>query len=426
MNIAVPGKRSSSLRFFSLLTAVGLVLAACQQTSGPSTTAQTGSAGGPATASNVKTIVPVTAGSKLDKPVKLGFVSSLTGPLNDSSTANRRGFELAIDDWNAAGGFGGDKVEGVVYDDELKPPRGVELTQRLIDVDKVAGLIGYNFSGVSLAAIDIAQQSKVPMIVSGSGVNEVTARYAKESQNYIYGVRMNDRIQARVAFTFMRDKRGQKLEKIAIIHASDGYGQQGKEDASFTLNEMNSKPCAVESINPGDRDMTAQLQKIEGAGCDAVIVYTLGPETTAILQSAKKVNSKIRFFGNWGWSQPVLYQLAGEDLLKGIPFVQSYTVDHSPEGKALNDRLLEKYKESIFPLNSAQGYDATMVLLQAIAKAKSTDSAKVVAALESITGFKGTTKVDSVPYSKTDHEALDKPEMYFMGEWKNGAIVTAQ
>ncbi|MFN8535704.1 MAG: ABC transporter substrate-binding protein [Dehalococcoidia bacterium] len=414
------------LRGVASFLAVGaLLLSACQPGGGPSTATTGGSA--PATVNpSVKTIVPVQPGPAMNGEVKIGFISSMTGALNDSSTANLRGFELAVEDWNNAGGFGGKKVVPVVYDDELKPQRAVELTQRLINVDKVAGIVGYNFSGAALAAIDIAQAAGVPIMATGGGVTEITGRYSKEPQNYMFGVRMLDRVQAKVAFQYMRDRRNVQLNKIAILGDTTGYGQQGTVDGTASLGDLGAKPCATESIAPGDTDATAQLQRIQSAGCDAVILYTLAPETTAILNSAKKINSPIKFFGNWGWSQPALYKLAGEDLLKNIPFVQSFTVDFSPEAKALNARLIERYKESLFPLNSAQGYDGTMLLLRAIAKAQSTDGAKVLAALESGSGYKGVTRVNDAPYSKTDHEALDQESMYFMGQWSNGAIVTAQ
>ena len=413
------------VRVLAGVLAGGVVLAACQPGGGPMT-APTGGAAVPTADPNVKTIVPVQPGPPMPGEVKIGFISSMTGALSDSSTANLRGFELAIEDWNNAGGFGGKKVIPVIYDDEMRPQRAVELTQRLINVDRVAGIVGYNFSGSALAAIDVAQAAGVPVMATGGGVLEITGRYAREPINYMFGVRMLDRVQALVAFKFMRDKRNVQLNRIGILGDTTGYGQQGTADATASLADLGARPCAVETIAPGDTDATAQLQRIQGAGCEALILYTFAPETTAILNSARKINSPLKFFGNWGWSQPALYRLAGEELLRGIPFVQSFTVDHSPEARALNERLLEKYRESLFPLNSAQGYDGTMLLLRAIARAQSTEGAKIVAALESTTGYKGVTRVNDAPFSKTDHEALDQEAMYFMGEWRNGVIITAQ
>ncbi len=107
------------------MLAAALVLAACQPGGGPST-ATTGGATAPTANPNVKTIVPVQPGPAMPGEVKIGFISSMTGALNDSSTANMRGFELAVEDWNNAGGFGGKKVVPVIYDDELRPQRAVD------------------------------------------------------------------------------------------------------------------------------------------------------------------------------------------------------------------------------------------------------------------------------------------------------------
>lgn len=380
----------------------------------------------PTAAPAANTIVAMKAGPKMAAPVKIGFLSSLTGALSDSSTANKRGFEQAVKDFNSAGGFGGEPVQSVIYDDEFKPDKAVEMTTRLVSMDKVVGIVGWNASGSALAALQIPQDNKVILIGTGGGVLETTARYANQPDNYCFGVRMLDRVQAEVAIKFMMEKRGIAKDKFAIVHDPTAYGVQGKNDFAATLAEMGTQPCAVEQIQTGDKDATSQLQRISQAGCQAVIVYMYPAETTVVLQSGQKIGFKAKFFGNWGWSQPALYKLAGQELVAGVPFVQSFTADMSPESKALVDRLQKTYNEVLFPLNSAQGYDGALVLLRAISAAGSIEGPKVLKAMESLTDFKGTTRAGASPFSKTRHDALDQASMYFMGEWKNGVVVTAQ
>jgi len=90
--------------------------------------------------------------------LKIGFTFSLTGGTDDYGKAARMGAELALKEYNDKGGYKGQKVEAVIYDDETKPAKGVENVTRLITRDKVFAIVGPVNSGVALAIIDIAQK----------------------------------------------------------------------------------------------------------------------------------------------------------------------------------------------------------------------------------------------------------------------------
>ena len=103
-----------------------------------------------------------------DKPLaanlKLGADLSLTGGTDDYGKAARMGLELALSEYNDNGGYHGQKVEAVIYDDETKPAKGVENITRLITRDQVFAVVGPVNSGVALAIIDIAQKNRVPLM----------------------------------------------------------------------------------------------------------------------------------------------------------------------------------------------------------------------------------------------------------------------
>src|SRR3989304_8402625 len=90
--------------------------------------------------------------------LKIGATFSLTGGTDDYGKAALNGLTLALEEYNARGGYKGKKVELVAYDDETKPAKGVENVTRLIPRDKVFAVIGPVNSGVALAIIDIAQK----------------------------------------------------------------------------------------------------------------------------------------------------------------------------------------------------------------------------------------------------------------------------
>src|ERR1700694_632238 len=126
---------------------------------------------------------------------KVGFPFSLTGGTDDYGKGARMGAELAIREYNERGGYKGQKVEAVIYDDETKPAKGVENVTRLITRDKVFGIVGPVNSGVALAIIDIAQKMEMPLMDTIATAEPIIERYAKAPKNYIYRVSLNDGIQ---------------------------------------------------------------------------------------------------------------------------------------------------------------------------------------------------------------------------------------
>jgi ABC-type branched-subunit amino acid transport system substrate-binding protein len=91
------------------------------------------------------------ASSPMAADLKIGFTFSLTGGTDDAGKGARMGAELALAEYNERGGYKGQKVEAIIYDDETKPAKGVENVTRLITRDKVFAIVGPVNSGVALA-----------------------------------------------------------------------------------------------------------------------------------------------------------------------------------------------------------------------------------------------------------------------------------
>src|SRR3954468_11750763 len=85
------------------------------------------------------------------KTVKIGFISSFSGPVAAIGTDMRNSFELALDHLGRK--VGGMPVEVIYEDDQIKPEVGVQKTQKLIESDKVDVMVGYIWSNVALASL---------------------------------------------------------------------------------------------------------------------------------------------------------------------------------------------------------------------------------------------------------------------------------
>jgi len=232
---------------------------------------------------------------------------------------------------------------------------------------------------------------------------------------------MQDNFQVETILGYAKAK---GWDAIGIMHDTTGYGTSSKATADKIITGEGFKILATETYNVGDTDMTSQLQKMKAAGVKQIVNFGLGPEDANLLRSAQKIDYKVQFSGAWGWSDPLVPQLAGKELAEGVVTVASFTPDQSAAAADFHQKMLKAYNEDPFPITAAQAYDATKMMLMALSKS-GPDSAKLRDAIEGLDGFKGVTSAPSKPYGAQRHHSLEGKDM-FAAAWKNGELVKAQ
>ncbi|HEV2508461.1 ABC transporter substrate-binding protein [Bosea sp. (in: a-proteobacteria)] len=330
------------------------------------------------------------------------------------------GFQAAIDDLNAQGGVLGRKVVGVVRDDAGAPPKSIQNMNELIDNEKVAAVVGPTNSGNALAWLHIPQQKKVPVISHVATATDITARYAKEPQNYIFRVSMVDREQLALLAAYA--VKASKSKNIAIIADTTGYGQAATKDLQEILTLHGIKPVGIEKFGPKDTDMTSQLAKLKAAGADMIITGSLADATAQVLKSMEKMDYYPGLLSTWGSINTPLVNIAGPKLAEKTVFAASTTEDASDRAAALHKRLVAKHPNMPAFVSAAQGYDAVMLIAAAVKQAGGTDGPKLQAALENLGAVQGIIKKYEKPFSKEQHEALGVADFH-LAQWKDGRVV---
>ncbi|MCF6092577.1 ABC transporter substrate-binding protein [Microaerobacter geothermalis] len=349
----------------------------------------------------------------------LGMAISLSGGTAKYGEAAKRGVEMAIEEFNASGGYNGKKAVLKLYDDEAKPEKSVEVVQRLITQDKAVAIVGPANSGNAKAHIKFTQEAKVPEVIPVATGTAITQTYAGEEKNYIFRIAPFDSGQVGTMLKWAVEEKG--FKKLALLHDTTGYGQGGKEDVLKQLKEnYNLEPAVIESFQVGDPSMEPQLTKIKNANVDAIIFYGLAPEVAVYLKSRDKIGYYPITVASWAMGDPTVKELVGDLVNKNLYFVQSFTIDQSDKAKAFHEKVVAKYGEDIFPIATAQGYDSAKVILSAIKKV-GLDSEKIRDAIENMTDFDGVTSAGAQPFSKDNHEALTKDNM-FLATYKDGVI----
>jgi branched-chain amino acid transport system substrate-binding protein len=380
----------------------------------------------PAAAGTVTCADSATTGSG-GAPIKIGSSISLTGATANFGVNMRRGVEICLKEFNEAGGYQGRQVEVIFLDDQVKPEIAVNNITRFITQDRVVGILAPVNSGNGLAFRPKVEEAEIPTIVPIA--TTVTVVYdspvyqegVSKPSPWMFRTSMQDNFQVETILNYAQAK---NWDAIGLMHDTSGYGQGTKDTAEKIISSAGIKILATETYNIGDTDMTSQLQKMQQAGVKQIINFGLGPEDANLLRSAQKINYKVQFSGAWGFSDPVVAQLAGNDLVEGVITVASFTNDQSPAAADFAQKMQTAYGENPFPITSAQGYDAAKIMFQAL-KTSGPDPKKLRDAIENVEGFQGVTAAPAKPFGPNRHHSLEAKDM-FAAIYKNGQLVRAE
>jgi len=319
--------------------------------------------------------------------IVVGEFASLTGSEATFGINSSNGVELAKEEINNGGGLlGGRKIKIIMEDDQSKPGQPSAAVKKLVASDMAIAILGEIASSRSLEAAPICQNAKIPMVSPGSTNPSVT-----EKGDYIFRVCFIDPFQGTVMAKFALDNLHKK--KIAILQ--DVKSDYSKGLAQFFKEYFTShggQIVADLSYTGGgtDKDFRAQLTKIKVAQPDAVFVPGYYTEAGLIARQARSLGIKVPLLGGDGWDSPKLTEIGGS-ALDGCYFSTHFSVqDQNPK---VQD-FVKKYQAKFHTLPDGMaplGYDAMMILGQAINTAGSTDGTKIRDALTNVKDYPGVT-----------------------------------
>lgn len=315
--------------------------------------------------------------------IVIGEFASLTGATASFGQSAHKGVRMAVDETNAVGGVLGKKVRLVTEDDQSKPGEAATVVRRMISRDKPVAIIGEVASSRSLEAAPIAQQNQIPMVSPASTNPKVT-----ESGDYIFRVCFIDPFQGAVLSKFMLQKGWTKAAILMDVKQDYAVGLTEFFKEHFLKN--GGTIVSEQSYSSGDKDFKAQLTSIRAAEPAAILVAGYYNEAGLIAGQALELDMKVPLLGGDGWDSPSLIEVAG-DAMNGHYFSNHFSSeDKSSAVQNFLTRFREKYKE-VPDAMAALGFDATMLVFDAIRRAGTTDGPALRDALAASRDFPGVT-----------------------------------
>ncbi len=336
-------------------------------------------------AAMVAVLCGLTAAALAAEPIKIGSVLRLSIGAEHGIPA-KRGVQMAVDEFNRAGGLQGRKVEVIFEDEKDSPTAAVNAVQKLVNVDKVIALCGPMTSGATLAAYKSAEEAKVPYITPTATSPKISG-----ASPYLYRGCSRIDTQAKVLTDYIA--KNWKPKSVAILYSNEPYGKGCAEVFGKEFEKLGIKKVAEESFLRGSRDFKAQLTKIKVANPDILFIPGYTPETAPAAAQARQLGLKQRIVGVYGDMDPEYAKLAGR-AAEGHLIAGEYDEDYdTPKNKAFKKNYYEAAKQAGEPVNimfAALTYDATSLILEGIRKNGPTSEA-IKKFLDEVKDFDGVT-----------------------------------
>lgn len=343
-----------------------------------------------------------------DVVLKIGFVGPYSGASAEYTEAGRRAAVMAIDEFNAAWKGKGFQAELIEKDDVSNPTRGVNAVTDLISRDKVIAIMGPVNSGVFKPTMPVSREAGILHLSWMSQDSEFT----RPTVANVFRFAQPNFAQAKQLAQYMVKKKG--LKRIGLIHDNTAYGKPGAAEFAAELKALGLEPVGDESFNMRDADVTPQLLKLKQANADAILVWAIGNDQATVKRGMAKLDMNIPLYGANSMVSLGFWTVLG-DLAKNTytTYFDTYArSDLSPEAKVFAEKYFKRYgndkyygpgKDPYFYLVApAQAYDALNATLKVAVKVKG-DPKKMVAAMESLRGFKGV--LGTIDFSPQEHEA---------------------
>lgn len=364
------------------------------------------------------------------EPIKIGAFFALSGPAATIGTPTKLVAQMVVDKINKEGGIDKRSLELVFGDTESDPTKALMEAKRLVEKEKVVGIIGPTRTDEGMAVKPFIEDTAHLPIVMTIGGDPVIAGGKFGPFQWTFKAPQRTSVAVKKVYDYLKK---QKMTKIAMLTATDGFGKDGAAWLEQLAPEFGLELVSKESFAATDTDMAPQLVKAKASGAEALICWTIGPAGARVAKNVKQLALGIPLIQCHGIPDPKYVELAGEAAEGSImPSTKLMVVDQlsdSDPQKAVIQEFIKLYRDTYhfdqqYPINTHSGYawDAMYLMANAMRQV-GTEPGALRAAIEQTKGYIGISGVYNL--TPEDHNGLGTDSLV-MVKVEKGKFVLVQ
>jgi len=342
---------SGSAKFLALIVAAATLLAACAPASQPAAQPS-------AQPSDQPTDQP-TAEPTTSDPIYLGVSGPLTGPNAQYGAQWKKGFDLALDEINGAGGIDGRKLQYDFEDSQADPKQSVVVAQKFVADPRIIVELGDFSSTASMAASSIYQRGGLVQF----GFTNSHPDFTKAGGDYTWSnsVTQTQASPALADFAITT----LKLKKLAVFQLNTDWGKATDELFSKRVTQLGAQIVTTQAYLPDEKDFRSALTTVKDANPDGIILISYQDDGALIAQQVRDAGLTIPIVGGASLQSPDYIKLGGKAVEGTYILGEFLPSDPRPEVQAFVTKYKAKYNESP-DLFATIAYDTIVLIAQAI------------------------------------------------------------
>lgn len=298
--------------------------------------------------------------------IKVGIILPVTGEKAKFGEIEKKSFEMALEEINAAGGINGKKLEFIFEDDTGRPDVARSAAEKLITKDKVAMLGGGYGSSETFAIAGVAQQSRIPFLVSTGSDNKITER----GWEYIY--RLNPPVSdyPKGLESFLTEV--VKPKTAVILYENTNFGSSGSKEFQQICERLGIKVALSEGYQSGGVDFKPLLVNVKQANPDLVYMISYLMDASLLMNQSMELRLTPKLFvgGAAGFTLPEFPKNAGKASEGVFSATLWYQTLPYPGAKEYYEKFIKKYGSDT-EYHGAEGYASAYVIADTLKRAKS-------------------------------------------------------
>jgi len=299
--------------------------------------------------------------------IKIGFVSTFSGPTAVIGNDMRNSFELALDHLGRK--MDGKPVEVIYEDDGQKPDVGKQKTEKLVQSDKVDFIVGYIWSNVLLASLKTAVDSQTFLISANAGPSQLAGELCSP---YVFSTSWQNDQTPQAMGLYMNQKGVKSVFLIGPNYAA------GKDMLAGLKSTFKGEVKGEEyTVWPSQLDFSAELSKARASGAESIFVFYPGAAGVQFLNQYAQAGLKSTMPLYTAFTVDELSLPLQKENALGVPGAQEWVNDLPNEQ---NKRFVADYRKKYPNLRptyyGAQAYDAAQLINSAVVAVKGDTSKK--------------------------------------------------
>jgi branched-chain amino acid transport system substrate-binding protein len=348
-----------------------------------------------------------TAGCGGPAVVQIGAIVSLEGSAAPYGRSVWNGIQVAAAQINAEGGIdvaeGGTRVplEILMRDDQSDPQIGMQVAQELIDLG-VPAVIGAISSDVTLRVADLFQQAHVILLSPSTSTPALTSK-----GSYIYRNFPSDELEAVNMGAHIYNVAG--INQVDVVGSQSEFGLGIKNAFIERFRSLGGQVTSQVSFEAGATDLSAQAQQLAGTQAGGIYIAGYSDETAHVARALRDAGITLPLFGTGAILPGELVRIGG-DAVEGLIYP---TATFDPDSEEVNvRRFVAGYRDMFgegFDVYAAHGYDAVMILAQAIEQngMRTDNMTFYMNAMNPFPGAAGVTSFDDDGNARKTHRMME-------------------